>query len=82
VSDPISVEAIFNKDGTIQPKAFEWNNLHFIIESVGRQWEESDTVHILVMANGDQVFELSFNSSSMCWYLIRKPQDFGRHCSV
>lgn len=82
MSDPISVEAIFKKDGTIQPKAFEWEDLHYIIESIGRQWKESDTFHILVITNRDQVFELSFNSSSMCWYLIRNPQDFGRRCSV
>jgi hypothetical protein len=82
VSDPISVEAIFNKDGTIQPKAFKLNNRQYIVESIGRQWKESDTFHILVMANGNQVFELSFNSSSMCWHLIRNPQDFGKHRSV
>lgn len=78
MSDLISVESRFEKNGTVHPKAFEWKGRHYTVESVGRQWEEDGILHILVMV-ASEVFEISFNSSSMSWHLVRSPQDFGTH---
>jgi hypothetical protein len=82
LNDPIVVDARFEKDGSIRPNAFAWKGLHYKIDSVGRQWEEQDIRHILVMVNGDKVFELSFTPSTLCWHLIRIPDDFGSHQAV
>lgn len=82
MSDQISVEARFDKDGKIHPKVFEWKGLHYTVESIGRQWEENGILHILVMAIDDKVFELSFNPSTLDWHLLRSPRDFGRHQTV
>lgn len=82
MNDPIAVEAKFDKDGKIYPKRFEWKGLHYSVESVGRQWEEEDITHILVMVVGEAVFELSFNPSTTRWHILRDPGDFGRHHAV
>ena len=79
MNDQISVEARFDKDGKIFPKAFEWRGLHYNVESIGRQWEEAGVVHTLVMAIDEKVFELAFDPSTLKWHLLRSPRDFGRH---
>jgi hypothetical protein len=78
MSEPIAVEARFEVDGNLKPIAFEWNEQRFIIDSLGRHWEENGNQHFLVMVTGDQIFELAYLSSKNQWQLIRKPQDFKR----
>jgi hypothetical protein len=82
MNDTLAVEARFDKDGKIYPKRFEWKGLHYLVESVGRQWVKHDITHILVMVGGDKVFELSFDPSTTCWHLLRSPLDFGRGQAV
>lgn len=82
MSDPIAVDARFDKGGSVRPKAFEWKGLHYTIESLGRQWEDQGILHLLVMVDIDKVFELSFNPSTLCWHLLRSPHDFGSHQAV
>lgn len=82
MNDSIAVEARFDKDGKIYPKRFEWKGLHYSVESVGRQWEVKNVIHILVMVIGEEVFELSFTPSTRLWHLLRSPRDFGRRHTV
>lgn len=80
--EPIPVEARFELDGSLRPIAFEWHDQRYVIESYGRQWQENVTRHFLVMASGDQVFELAYHPGRNQWHLIRSPQDFNRPTPV
>lgn len=77
MKEPIAVEARFEADGTIRPKAFLWQGQRYRIASLGRQWEEGDEHHFLVMTADSRVYELAFLQREAAWRLVRRPQDFG-----
>jgi hypothetical protein len=67
--EAIEVTARFTSDGTLQPEHFKWRERTYQIESIGRRWEKNNAHHILVMASGEQVFELVFMRLEGRWYL-------------
>ena len=67
--EPIEVTAQFRIDGQIVPLRFVLNGKTFPIESIGRNWQAEDGVHILVMIPGGKVVELILNLSQGRWYL-------------
>jgi hypothetical protein len=78
MKEPIAVEARFERDGTLRPLSFDWKGRRYLVESQGRQWEEKDVQHFLVMVGEDQVFELAYFPSENQWKLIRSPHDLRR----
>jgi hypothetical protein len=82
MSEPIPVEARFEPDGRLIPLAFEWQGKRHNIESLGRQWQEGKAHHFLVMAPGNQVFELVYLQGESKWQLNRNPSDFKRNFFV
>ncbi|NIM93456.1 MAG: hypothetical protein GTO18_07075 [Anaerolineales bacterium] len=78
MSNPISVEARFSEDGSILPLKFNWQGQAYTITSHGRQWEENGVLHFLVMAAGDNAFELTYHTDERSWRLQRSPTEFGR----
>lgn len=66
---PIQVTAEFRPSGEISPVDFRWQGVLYPILSTGRSWHDEKGFHILVMAPGDQVFELVFVAVEMTWYL-------------
>lgn len=82
MKEPIAVEARFEADGTIRPKAFLWQGRRYRIASLGRQWEDEDERHFLVMTADNRVYELAFLLQQAAWRLIRRPQDFGGSAST
>jgi nicotinamide-nucleotide amidase len=80
--ESIPVEARLDPDGSLRPIAFEWRGQRYQIESLGRQWQEVDSHHFLVMTAGDRVFELAYLSGENQWQLRRSPEDFNRKKSV
>ena len=67
--DAIEVEARFDQQGKITPLRFTWRGQTYPVESTGRQWQEQDEAHILVIVAGDRVLELVFNAGQVRWYL-------------
>jgi len=55
--------------GEIIPRQFTWNGKKIAVESIGRQWKDEEGAHVLCMALGGQVFELTFSSQSV--WMIR-----------
>jgi hypothetical protein len=76
MSEIITVEARFEADGTIRPLAFFWRGARHKVASHGRQWEQGDERHYLVMTPGEQIFELVYQSAESRWKLQREPEDF------
>jgi hypothetical protein len=74
--DPIEVTAHFDTEGNIRPLEFTWNGQTYPIESTGRNWDDLDGRHILVMIPGGRVFELNFSPNSSVWSL--RPVSPGR----
>lgn len=69
--EPIEVTARFDSQGKIIPVSFVWQETTYPVASTGRRWEDGDSLHILVMAPGDQVYELVFVRAVSRWYLGR-----------
>jgi hypothetical protein len=66
---PIKVTALFNANGEIKPESFHWQGSNYPVASTGRHWYDDKGYHILVMATGDQVYELIFVPTEMMWYM-------------
>ena len=79
MSDPIAVEARFERDGSIRPLAFVWEDEIRRVVSHGRQWEENGERHFLVMTADEGVYELAYQQQDGIWRLLRRPQDLGRY---
>jgi hypothetical protein len=77
VNEPISVEARFRLDGTIQPLAFLWQEKRYPVAALGRQWEQDQEKHFLVMTPNNKVYEISYSPGEGAWRLRRRPEDFG-----
>ena len=52
-----------------QPDRFIWQDRTYTVLEVGRRWQDEDGEHILVMASGEQVFELILATNQINWYL-------------
>lgn len=76
MNDPVAVEARFEPDGSIQPVGLVLNGKRLNVQAVGRQWDEDDGRHILVMSSGQQA-ELVYRAADASWRLRRSPADFG-----
>lgn len=67
--EKIEVTARFNTEGQAFPIRFVWQAQTFLVESIGRRWEDAKSQHILVMAPGGRVFELVFVFSTRGWFM-------------
>lgn len=76
MSDHIQVEVRID-DGQPRPAAFTWNGRRFDIYHHGRQWDEGDGHHFLVMTQDRRPFELVHSDVNGSWRLAKSPVDFG-----
>ena len=67
--EPIEVTAHFDLTGKATPLRFTWKKTIYLIESTGRQWQDEQGQHFMVMVTGGRLFELLFVCSTRCWYL-------------
>jgi hypothetical protein len=74
--EPIEVTARFELDGKVTPLRFKWKGHDYLVEGTGRGWQAEDGLHLLVMATGERVFELLFDSSQIRWF-IKHPRSAG-----
>ena len=75
--EKVEVTARFGLDGQVYPLQFIWENRIYRIESIGRQWEADGSAHFLVMAPGNEVYELVYHPLSRRWQI--KPVRPGRY---
>ena len=66
----VTVEAHFLPDGKVQPIAFIWRGRRWSVTGVGRQWDDADGKHVLVVSDGSR-FELCLTSVQGNWRLLR-----------
>ncbi|TET98450.1 MAG: hypothetical protein E3J30_06695 [Anaerolineales bacterium] len=78
MSEVIHVEARFGEDGEILPLVFVWEERRFTVLTLGRQWQEGQSRHFLVMTYGEQVFEIAYSEEDGSWCMGRSPAEFRR----
>ena len=69
--DFVEVQAYLNKRGQLTPTSFIWRKKNYLIDSIGRRWNDKDGQHMYVMIIGGRVFELLFKPATGGWYLGR-----------
>jgi hypothetical protein len=69
--EPIEVTARFSSQGEITPLNFIKDQKTTPVTGVGRRWSDPRGVHILVMAPGEQIYELLFANAQNRWYVSR-----------
>jgi len=70
--EPIEVTARYSIDGKVTPLSFTWQGREYMVEGTGRHWQAEDGLHLLVMAAGEQVFELLFVPQDGRWFIKRR----------
>ena len=73
--EPIEVTAHFDQSGKATPLRFAWKKSTYLVESTGRQWQDEQGQHFMVMVMGGRLFELLFVCETHCWYLARTGQN-------
>ncbi len=69
--EAVAVDAQFLSDGEVRPTAFTWRGRRWSVAGLGRQWDETDGRHVLVVAPDGSRFELCLNSAQGNWRLLR-----------
>ncbi len=69
--EPVDVIARFDDQGQAHPLQFVWDGGTYLIEAVGRRWDDEAGRHMLVMAPSGDVLELVFQAAEGRWYLNR-----------
>ena len=71
LDETIEALALF-KAGKIYPREFNWHNRQYHISRITYNWQErsgSAVVHYFSVACGDDLYQLSFNNTSLGWRL-------------
>ncbi len=68
--DTTEVEVRFDAEGGMTLLSFVWHGARRPVTSQGRQWEDADGRHFLVMTTGDRVFELVWNGQGP-WQVLK-----------
>jgi len=69
--EPVEVIARYDQKGFVMPIRFIWHEQEYAVDATGRRWRDEKGLHVLVMATGNDVYELVFTSAEGRWY-IRK----------
>jgi hypothetical protein len=75
----MSVEAVeitvtVDAEGRVRPLRFKWRGRAYRVESVGRSWEDTAGLHVLVMTASGRMFEL-LGAAAGRWYLAGAAPD-------
>jgi len=68
--EPIHVTANFNSQGEVTPLSFAWRGRIYRVGATGRQWQDEEGRHLLVMTESDTVYHLLFTPHGGKWYLL------------
>lgn len=67
--DEIEVKTRYDVNGKPFPTHFVWKGQSYLVDSVGRRWEDEAGQHLLVLVPGGQVYELLLSPNERRWYL-------------
>jgi hypothetical protein len=70
-NDPVTVTASIDDTGHIIPNSLTWQERHYTLIAVGRQWEADDGRYVLVEAGDGTRFELQLSRQDLLWRLRR-----------
>jgi hypothetical protein len=70
-NEPVMVEAHLLAGGKVQPTAFNWRGRRWSVAGLGRQWDEADGRHVLVVTSDGSRFELCLATHARDWRLLR-----------
>jgi hypothetical protein len=76
--EAVEVTARFDPQGEITPLNFIRDQKTIPVTGVGRRWNDSQGVHILVMVPGEQIFEMLFANAQNRWYVSRPGPELKR----
>jgi hypothetical protein len=69
--EKIEITTRFKRDGSLIPIDFSLEDQTIQVMNIGRQWDNEDGKHILVMDFRENTYHLFFQLSDLGWYLIR-----------
>lgn len=66
--EKVEVNARWKRTGGFTPEKVFWQDQIYLIESIGRSWEDENGLHLYCMVAGGQVMELRFQLNPAGWY--------------
>lgn len=61
-----AVDCIFLEDGSVRVQRVRLNNNWIAVEQ-GRQWQDEEGRHVLVMVSGTDVYEIVLSGKTLTW---------------
>jgi hypothetical protein len=71
--EPIGVECRFDASGRVRVRRVQRGERWYGIAQ-GRQWQDENGRHVLVMLPGDQIAELLLSAADLTWRLVTRPR--------
>ncbi|PLX77478.1 MAG: hypothetical protein C0615_05200 [Desulfuromonas sp.] len=72
INTPVRVGAVFGPGNRIKPVWFDWKKRKYTIQEITYRWQEQDgeeTAFHFAVSDGNDLFELAYNSGSQIWLL-------------
>jgi hypothetical protein len=67
----IGVECLFAEDGSVRVRKVQLNGRWQSVGQ-GRQWQDENGRHVLIMLPDDTVREIVLQAGTLCWGLVEK----------
>lgn len=72
VDEPVGVEAVFDDQGRLTPRAFTFEGVIYRVQQIGRRWDEGEWEHTLVMTPEGQTWDLAYAAGLGAWRLMTR----------
>jgi len=73
MNQPVAVDCTVARNGRVWVRRIKLEEHWHVVEQ-GRQWQDSEGRHVLIMRGGQPVEELVMSGDSLRWELRRRPQ--------
>lgn len=73
IGDTVKVGVVFDESGKIIPKWFVWNGRRYDITRTTFVWkvqEGRSVIHHFAVTDGDNMYELCYNTAELSWRLM------------
>jgi len=69
----IDLQVKYLPDGKMIPVQFTCQDQTFLVTDIGRNWQDEQGTHILVLTGQGTASELILSSKDAAWYIKQKP---------
>jgi len=69
--EPVEVVARFDDQGQARPLQFTWQGRSYLVDGIGRRWQDANGEHVLALVQSGVVFELIYQAEERRWFLNR-----------